>query len=151
MKAVIQRVSNASVTIEREETRSIERGLVVLLGVMQGDGKSQAELLAKKIVELRIFQDDEGKMNRGLLDIDGHLLVISNFTLGADCKKGRRPSFIEAAPPVEAEALYRYFLDCLKTYHVSSIQTGEFGAHMDVDLCNDGPITIIMDTKEWGK
>lgn len=151
MKVVIQRVSRADVTIDHRENHAIGQGLVVLLGVMQGDGKEQAEFLAKKVAELRIFNDEQEKMNRSLLDIQGEALVVSNFTLSADCKKGRRPAFTAAAAPEQANALYEYFLECLRQQPLKSVQTGKFGAHMDLTLTNDGPITILIDTAEIGK
>lgn len=151
MKVVIQRVSHADVTIEKEVNHAIGAGLVVLLGVMQGDEKPQAEFLAKKVAELRIFNDENDKMNRSVLDIAGEVLVVSNFTLGADCKKGRRPAFTNAASPDKAEQLYEYFVECLRKQPLKSVQTGQFGAHMDLHLTNDGPITIVIDTNEIGK
>ncbi len=151
MRAVIQRAHRAEITIEGKETRAIGRGLTVFLGVMRGDTEKQADFLAEKIFSLRIFPDGEGKMNLSLQDVDGELLVVSNFTLGTDCKKGRRPSFDMAAPPGEAEALYRRFVERVKALGVKKVETGEFGAHMDVDVHNDGPITIIIDTEKIGK
>lgn len=151
MRAVIQRVSRAQITIDHKETREIGQGLVVFLGVMKGDGDPQAEFLAEKVRGLRIFTDENGKMNLSLEDIDGELLVVSNFTLGTDCKKGRRPSFDMAAPPQEADRLYRYFVERSKALGTRKVETGEFGAHMDVLVANDGPVTIIIDTEKIGK
>jgi D-tyrosyl-tRNA(Tyr) deacylase len=151
MRAVIQRVSRAQITIDHKETREIGQGLVVFLGVMKGDGESQAEFLAEKVRGLRIFTDENDKMNLSLEDIDGELLVVSNFTLGTDCKKGRRPSFDMAAPPEEADKLYRYFVERSKALGTRKVETGEFGAHMDVLVANDGPVTIIIDTEKIGK
>ncbi len=151
MRAVIQRVHGAQITIDHRETREIGRGLVVFLGVMQGDTEQQADFLAEKIRELRIFPDENDKMNLSLADIDGELLVVSNFTLSTDCKKGRRPSFVLAAPPAEANRLYEHFVKQAKRQGVKKVETGEFGAHMDVLVHNDGPITIIIDTEKIGK
>ena len=151
MRAVIQRVSRAQITIDHKETREIGQGLVVFLGVMKGDGDPQAEFLAEKVRGLRIFTDENDKMNLSLEDIDGELLVVSNFTLGTDCTKGRRPSFDMAAPPQEADRLYRYFVERSKALGTRKVETGEFGAHMDVLVANDGPVTIIIDTEKIGK
>jgi D-tyrosyl-tRNA(Tyr) deacylase len=151
MRAVIQRVSRAQITIDHKETREIGQGLVVFLGVMKGDGDPQAEFLAEKVRGLRIFTDENDKMNLSLEDIDGELLVVSNFTLGTDCKKGRRPSFDMAAPPQDADRLYRYFVERSKALGTRKVETGEFGAHMDVLVANDGPVTIIIDTEKIGK
>lgn len=151
MRAVIQRVSRAQITIDHKETREIGQGLVVFLGVMKGDGDPQAEFLSEKVRGLRIFTDENDKMNLSLEDIDGELLVVSNFTLGTDCKKGRRPSFDMAAPPQEADRLYRYFVERSKALGTRKVETGEFGAHMDVLVANDGPVTIIIDTEKIGK
>lgn len=151
MRAVIQRVHGAEITIDQREIRVIERGLVVFLGVLKGDGPAQADFLAEKIKDLRIFPDSEGKMNLSLMDVGGDLLVVSNFTLSADCEKGRRPSFDRAAPPAEANALYDRFVAQAKAAGVRRVETGKFGAHMDVDVRNDGPVTIIIDTGRIGK
>ena len=151
MRAVVQRVHGARIVIDHQESREIGLGLVVFLGVLTGDTEAQAEFLAKKIRELRIFPDENGKMNRSLEDIGGDLLVVSNFTLSTDCKKGRRPSFDRAAAPAEAERLYRLFVDLERTAGLKRVETGEFGAHMDVDVHNDGPVTIILDTEIIGK
>lgn len=151
MRAVIQRVSRAEITIDYKETREIGQGLVVFLGVMKGDSESQAEFLAEKVRGLRIFTDENGKMNLSLEDIDGELLVVSNFTLGTDCKKGRRPSFDLAAPPEEADRLYRRFVERSKALGTRKVETGEFGAHMDVLVANNGPVTIMIDTEKIGK
>lgn len=151
MRAVIQRVQEAQITIEHKEVRTIGQGLTVFLGVVRGDTERQADFLAEKIRELRIFTDENGKMNLSLMDIDGELLVVSNFTLGTDCKKGRRPSFDMAAPPEEAKDLYLRFVEQVKKSGVKKVETGEFGAHMDVLVNNDGPVTIILDTEKIGK
>ena len=151
MRAVIQRVSRAEITIDHRETRSIGPGLVVFLGVMQGDGEAQADFLAEKIHGLRVFSDENQKMNLSLEDVQGELLVVSNFTLGTDCKKGRRPSFDLAAPPQEADRLYQRFVTHAKDQGIRKVETGEFGAHMDVLCANDGPVTLIIDTEKIGK
>ena len=151
MRAVIQRVSRAELTIDHRETRSIGPGLVVFLGVMQGDGEAQADFLAEKIHGLRVFTDENQKMNLSLEDVQGELLVVSNFTLGTDCKKGRRPSFDLAAPPQEADRLYQRFVTHAKEQGIRKVETGEFGAHMDVLCANDGPVTLIIDTEKLGK
>ncbi len=151
MRAVIQRAHGAKITIDHQETREIGPGLTVFLGILRGDTEKQADYLAEKIRELRIFTDENGKMNLSLLDVGGELLVVSNFTLGTDCKKGRRPSFDQAAPPAEAEALYRRFIEQERASGVKKVETGEFGAHMDVLVDNDGPVTIIIDTERIGK
>lgn len=151
MKAVIQRVSRAKVTVDNAITGQIEKGYLVLLGVMDGDGKAQAELLAKKTSEIRINSDENDKMNLSLLQTGGSVLVVSQFTLCADVSHGRRPSFTPSAPPEKANELYQYFCQQLRLNGVSNIQTGEFGADMAVELVNDGPVTIIMDTDIWEK
>lgn len=151
MRAVIQRVSRAEITIDHRETRTIGQGLVVFLGVMKGDTQTQADFMAEKVHGLRIFTDENGKMNLSLEDVDGELLVVSNFTLGTDCKKGRRPSFDLAASPQEGEALYRRFVERAKELGIRKVETGEFGAHMDVLAANDGPVTILIDTERIGK
>ena len=151
MRAVIQRVRRAEITIDHRETRTIGQGLVVFLGVMKGDTQTQADFMAEKVHGLRIFTDENGKMNLSLEDVDGELLVVSNFTLGTDCKKGRRPSFDLAAPPQEGEALYRRFVERAKELGIRKVETGEFGAHMDVLAANDGPVTILIDTERIGK
>lgn len=151
MRAVIQRVSRAEITIDHRETRSIGPGLVVFLGVMQGDGEAQADFLAEKVHGLRVFTDENQKMNLSLEDVQGELLVVSNFTLGTDCKKGRRPSFDLAAPPQEADRLYQRFVTHAKEQGIRKVETGEFGAHMDVLCANDGPVTLIIDTEKIGK
>lgn len=151
MKAVVQRVKHSKVTVDREVIGEVGQGYMVLLGVMDGDTENEADVLAKKITNLRVFRDDEDKMNLSVLDIDGEILVVSQFTLCADCKKGNRPSFIKSAPPTEAERLYEYFMDKLRENGVRKVEHGSFGADMDVDLVNDGPVTIIYDTDIWKK
>jgi len=147
MKIVLQRVSAGAVTIEGEERREIGPGLCALVGLGQGDGEKQVDYLAAKMVELRIFDDENGQMNRSLLETGGECLLISNFTLYANAKKGRRPSFIESMEPGRASALFDYFVEVVKTKGVP-VQTGEFGTHMLVDIQNDGPVTIILDSAE---
>lgn len=148
MKAVIQRVSNASVTIDGEIVGSVNQGFLILLGVEQGDTQEEADKLIKKIPVLRIFEDENGKMNLSCLDISGEMLVVSQFTLCADCSHGRRPSFIGSAPPDIANELYEYFVAQLKASGVKKVETGRFGADMKVDLLNDGPVTIILNSKD---
>lgn len=150
MRAVIQRVHRAQITIDREETRQTGRGLVVFLGVLRGDTEKQADFMAEKVYGLRIFPDENDKMNLSLPDVGGEVLVVSNFTLGTDCKKGRRPSFDIAAPPEEANALYLRFVEQLRAQGVR-VETGEFGAYMEVLVNNDGPVTLIIDTEKIGK
>jgi D-tyrosyl-tRNA(Tyr) deacylase len=147
MRAVIQRVSKAAVTIDQAETRNIERGFVILLGVGHEDTTEQADKLWQKILNLRIFPDDEGKTNLNLSAVNGSVMIISQFTLFANCRRGNRPSFIESAAPEQANELYEYFTR-LAQKSVPIVKTGEFGAHMDVDLINDGPFTIILDTED---
>ncbi len=147
MRAVVQRVKKGSVEIEEKEIGKIEKGLVILLGVGQNDTEKDAEYLAEKIVNLRIFEDKEGKMNLSVKDINGQILVISQFTLYGDCKKGRRPSFISAALPDKAVKLYDYFVKSIKNYGLK-IETGEFQAMMLVKIYNDGPVTILLDSEK---
>ncbi len=151
MKAIIQRVSSAKVTVEERITGAINKGFLILLGVGEGDSDSQARLLAQKVANLRIFTDEEDKMNLSLLQVEGGALVVSNFTLCADTKKGNRPSFIGAMAPLEADRLYRLFCDELRANGVKEVQTGEFGADMQVSMEGDGPVTIILDTDVWEK
>ncbi len=148
MKAVIQRVSYSSVVIDGKEVGKTDKGLMILLGVEQGDTKADADKLIKKIPVLRIFEDENGKMNLSCLDISGEILVVSQFTLCADCSHGRRPSFIASAPPDIANELYMYFVDELRKAGVKKVDTGEFGADMKVSLLNDGPVTIILESRE---
>lgn len=151
MKAVIQRVSEAKVTVDGEITGQIGKGFLVLLGVMDGDGEKEMELLAKKVSEIRIFTDENDKMNLSLAQVDGEVLVVSQFTLCADMKKGRRPSFIPSAAPEEANRLYEMFCSKLLSNGVRKVEKGVFGADMKVSLINDGPVTIVMNTDEWLK
>lgn len=148
MKAVIQRVKYATVKVDNKIIGECKQGFMILLGVIDGDTKEDADKLIKKIPVLRIFEDENGRMNKSLLDIDGEILVVSQFTLAADCSHGRRPSFTASAPPDIANELYEYLVGELKTAGVKSVQTGEFGADMAVELLNDGPVTIILDSKE---
>ena len=148
MKAVIQRVLQSDVKIDGRIAGEIGKGYMILLGVVDGDSKEDADKLIKKIPVLRIFEDENGKMNLSCLDVGGEILVISQFTLCADCSHGRRPSFTKSAPPSEANALYEYFVEGLKATGIKKVQTGEFGADMKVSLINDGPVTIILDSKE---
>ncbi len=147
MRAVIQRVTRAEVRVEDEITGAIQTGLVVLLGVEANDSETDAEKLCDKITKLRIFEDEKGKMNLSLTDIKGELLVISQFTLMADCSRGRRPSFVKAAPPEMAEALYNYFIETSKSLGIPTA-TGQFRAMMDVSLTNSGPVTLILDSTD---
>ena len=147
MIAVIQRVLKASVTIEQRTTGSIEKGLLVLLGIENEDGLEDIEWLTKKIVNLRIFNDEAGVMNKSLLDVAGELLLVSQFTLHASTKKGNRPSYIKAAKPEVATPLYEDFITALNYILPKPVATGEFGADMKVSLVNDGPVTILIDTK----
>lgn len=149
MKAVIQRVKYANVKIDNNIAGQCNQGFMILLGVCQGDTKQEADKLVKKIPVLRVFEDENGKMNLSCLDIDGEMLVVSQFTLCADCSHGRRPSFTNSAPPQEANELYEYFVSQLRLAGVKSVQTGEFGADMQVELVNDGPVTIILDSKDF--
>ena len=151
MKAVIQRVTRASVTVEGRITGEIKNGFLVLLGVMDGDTEDEMKLLAKKVSEIRIFEDENGKMNLSLDKIGGEVLVVSQFTLCADLSHGRRPSFINSAPPAIANKLYEKFCEELRNLGVSKVAQGVFGAEMAVELLNDGPVTIIMNTDEWKK
>lgn len=148
MKAVIQRVKYATVKVDNKIIGECKQGFMILFGVIDGDTENDADKLIKKIPVLRIFEDENGKMNKSLLDIDGEILVVSQFTLAADCSHGRRPSFTASAPPDIANELYEYFVGELKTAGVKSVQTGEFGADMAVELLNDGPVTIVLDSKE---
>jgi len=147
MRAVVQRVSSARVEVEGEVTGSIGRGLLVLLGVGQGDTEKQAAWLAEKTAGLRIFEDDAGKMNLSVQDVGGSVLVVSQFTLYGDCRKGRRPSFTEAAPPDLADRLYQVFVSHLRALDIP-VETGVFQAKMEVHLVNDGPVTIWVDTEQ---
>lgn len=147
MRVVIQRVSNANVDIDNETHGSIKNGLLLLLGVGENDTEADADWLVKKIVTLRIFEDEDGKMNRDILQAGGDFLVVSQFTLHAKYKKGTRPSFIKAARPDLAIPMYEYFCEQLRVISERKVETGQFGAMMEVSLCNSGPVTIWMDTE----
>ncbi len=147
MRAVIQRVSRAQVTVDKKLVGSIGLGLLVLLGVAQTDTQTDANYLVEKIANLRIFPDINNKMNLSLVDLKGELLVVSQFTLFGDCRRGRRPSYSDAALPEQAEALYNYFVG-LALQNGIKVQTGKFQAMMDVELVNDGPVTILLDSKK---
>lgn len=148
MRVVAQRCSRAEVRIDGEVAGQIGKGFMLLVGVTEGDGEAEADLLAKKIAQLRVFEDAEGKMNLAIRDIGGAILSISQFTLYADCKKGNRPSFIRAARPETAAPLYDYFNRRLREEYGLQVETGEFGADMKVDFINDGPVTILLDSAE---
>lgn len=149
MRAVIQRVTHASVAVESGQKASIGEGLLVLLGVEGEDSEADGEWLSNKIVSLRIFPDEEGKMNRSLQDVDGELLIISQFTLHGNARKGTRPSFVRAAAPEHSEPMYEDFVSrCEGLIGKENVGTGEFGAMMQVELCNEGPVTLILDTKQ---
>ena len=150
MVAVLQRVSRGNVAVGNKTVNEIGMGLVVLLGVFKGDEEREAELLADKTVNLRIFNDAAGKMNRSLIEVGGEALVISQFTLCADYRKGRRPNFLRAAKPEKAENLYMRYVDRIKESGVN-VKTGEFGAMMEVELINSGPVTITLDTERLRK
>ncbi|MEO8970187.1 MAG: D-aminoacyl-tRNA deacylase [Ktedonobacteraceae bacterium] len=147
MRALLQRVSRSSVVVDGQVVGAIEHGFLVLLGIGQDDSEAQVQTLVEKIVYLRVFGDDEGKMNRSLLDIGGEALVVSQFTLYADVRKGRRPSFTNAAPPALAEPLVERFKATLASYNLK-VEGGVFGAHMEVELLNDGPVTIWLDSEQ---
>ena len=146
MRLLIQRVKRASVTIEGREKHDIGKGMCVFIGVTHGDNEANADWLAEKMAGLRIFEDSDGKINLSLKDVDGELLLVSQFTLYASCTKGRRPSFNDAAKPDEAERLYDYFVERVKSMGLKNVQCGEFGADMTVEIINDGPLTFIVDS-----
>lgn len=148
MRALLQRVSKASVTVDGQVVGRIDQGLLILLGVGHGDSDIQVKMLVDKIVHLRIFEDDEGKMNRSLLDSGGQALVVSQFTLYADMRKGRRPSFTSAAVPALAEPLVERFKEAITSYNIH-VEGGIFGAHMQVELLNDGPVTLWVDSETF--
>ncbi len=144
MKAVVQRVTRASVEVEGVIVGRIEEGMLILLGVLEGDGKREARQLAERIARFRFFRDDQGRMNHSALDTGRAALVVSQFTLAADGRKGRRPSFDRAAPPEQAEPLYEEFVGCLRELGLCC-ETGRFGAMMSVEICNDGPVTFVLE------
>lgn len=146
MRVVLQRVKHAKVTVDGEITGQIEKGFVLLVGFTHDDTEADVEYLAKKIPQLRVFEDEQGKMNVSLLDVGGKILSISQFTLYGDTKKGRRPNFMAAAKPDQANRLYEYFNQVLREQGLT-VETGVFGAMMDVELVNDGPVTLILDSK----
>lgn len=148
MKLVIQRVSNAKVTIEGQVAGQIGLGFMVLLGACETDDRQIADKMIKKMMGLRIFADENGKTNLSLADVNGELLVVSQFTLYADCKKGNRPSFVKAGNPAHANEIYEYVIDTIRNNYGVKVETGEFGADMKVELLNDGPFTIILDSDE---
>jgi D-tyrosyl-tRNA(Tyr) deacylase len=145
LKIVLQRVKNASVSVGDALISEIGSGLLLLVGVAKGDGEIEVDWLAEKVAGLRIFNDEEGKMNRSVKDSGGEILAVSQFTLLGDIRKGKRPSFLEAAPPGEAAPLFDYFCEKLRASGVRSVKTGSFGAMMDVTLTNDGPVTILLE------
>ncbi len=147
MRAVIQRVTSASVTVAGELVSEIGEGLLIFLGIAHDDTEAELDYIANKVINLRIFEDSEGRMNRSLLETGGAALVVSQFTLYGDCRKGRRPSFINAARPEQAKALYEQFIDVLASRHIPT-QGGTFQAMMDVQLVNDGPVTILLDSRK---
>lgn len=149
MKAVIQRVSHAQVRVDGVTVGSCGVGYMILFCAVCGDSEGDIDLLARKTANLRIFEDENGKMNKSIIDVEGEVLCISQFTLAADTKKGNRPSFINALEPVTAEKYYEMYCEALKSNGIKNVQTGRFGADMQVSLTNDGPVTIILDTDVW--
>lgn len=145
MKIVLQRVKNASVSVAGEQISEIGSGLLLLVGIARGDGKAKVDWLAEKVTGLRVFADAEGRMNLDVRESGGEILAVSQFTLLADTRKGKRPSFVDAAPPEEAERLFDYFCQQLCEAGVASVETGSFGAMMEVTLVNDGPVTIVLE------
>lgn len=148
MRVVVQRCSRAEVRIDGIAVGKIGQGFMLLVGITETDTQAEANILAKKIAQLRVFEDTEGKMNLAIHDVEGAILSISQFTLYADCRKGNRPSFIRAARPEQASPLYDYFNETLRTTYNLQVETGRFGADMKVDFINDGPVTILLDTDE---
>ena len=148
MRVVVQRCSRAEVRIDGNSVGKIGQGFMLLVGITETDTTAEADLLAKKIAQLRVFEDEAGKMNLAIRDVEGAILSISQFTLYADCRKGSRPSFIRAARPEQASPLYDYFNETLRTTYGLTVETGRFGADMKVDFINDGPVTILLDTDE---
>lgn len=148
MRVIIQRTAHAEVRIDNQVVGKISKGFLLLVGVTEWDTRADADYLAKKVAQMRVFEDAEGKMNLALHDVDGQILSISQFTLYADCRHGNRPSFIKAARPEVAEPIYDYFNDVLRNQYGLHVETGRFGADMKVDFINDGPVTIILDSTE---
>lgn len=148
MRVVVQRCVRAEVRIDGTSVGKIGQGFMLLVGITENDTTAEADLLAKKIAQLRVFEDEAGKMNLAIRDVEGAILSISQFTLYADCRKGNRPSFIRAARPEQASPLYDYFNETLRTTYGLTVETGRFGADMKVDFINDGPVTILLDTDE---
>ncbi len=148
MRAILQRVKRGAVSVDGQVMENIVSGLVILVGTTHDDTLAQAEALARKMANLRIFEDEAGKMNLSTLDVGGEALVVSQFTLYADCRRGRRPSFTEAARPEVAEPLIEHFIHALQSEGISHVASGAFGAHMLVEIHNDGPVTIILDTDD---
>lgn len=149
MKAIVQRVAHARVRVNGQTIGEIGQGMLVLLGVTHADGQKERDWMSRKLLNLRIFADQDEKMNRSVLDIDGEILLVSQFTLHADTKKGNRPSFIAAAPPQQAEQMYEEMIEKLAQGLGKPLQTGRFGANMQVELTNDGPVTIPIDTEDY--
>lgn len=147
MRAIVQRVTESKVTVADEVTGQVDLGFMVLLGVAEGDTDQDAKYMAEKIAGLRVFEDDEGKMNLSLLDVGGSMLVVSQFTLLGDCRKGRRPSFVQAAAPEEAERLYELFVSVVRQQGIR-VECGRFRTHMHVSLVNDGPVTLMLDSQK---
>ncbi len=148
MRAVVQRVSSGTVEVSGNITGEIKQGVLVYLGVGKGDTENDADYLAEKIINLRIFEDDQGKMNLSLLDVKGEALIVSQFTLYGDCRRGRRPSFSDAAPPEVGEKLFKYFVDIMKNKYGISVQTGVFREYMMVKSVNEGPVTMLLDSSK---
>lgn len=148
MKLVLQRVSSASISVNGGERKRISQGLVILAGITSGDNEKTADFIAEKAANLRIFDDGNGDMNLSLLDVKGECITVSNFTLYANCRKGRRPSFVNAAPPGHSKPLYEYFVKALKNSGITNVVDGEFGAEMQVEINNYGPVTIVLDSAE---
>jgi D-tyrosyl-tRNA(Tyr) deacylase len=149
MRVILQRVSEGSVTVEGQIVGAVENGFVALVGLTHGDSKAEVEILAKKTANLRVFEDADGKMNLSVLDLGAGILVISQFTLYADSRKGRRPSFTDAAKPEDAAPLVDYFADCLAKEGIQRIEKGIFGAMMQVKIINEGPVTILLDSEDF--
>jgi D-tyrosyl-tRNA(Tyr) deacylase len=145
MKFIIQRVQQASVIVQQKSIDSIEKGLLVLVGIRQGDDRETARWMAKKLLKMRIFEDDDGKMNESVQDVGGSLLLVPNFTLYADVSQGNRPGFSEAETPGKARKMYKYLKKTLREETDVTVASGQFGAHMEVQLCNDGPVTLILE------